>query len=302
MFFPIERIILEGPDLSGKTTLYNKIHKLSNYKWNIQDRSSISMVLNTQMYDRDSYVQIENCKKELANMNVIQVICLPSWDVISQRYSDRGDEIHDFMSLREVYKRFEKISEELKHRTNVCIINTEDTDLAAKALIAAFIEMESCNINRLSSIIMKNVASTDSNEIRGLNFCLMDDGKFADCDSSVLNYEKEKDYYVEIIGEFENKIDKELEGKNEYSRIEDITSRRFIYTGNSCISCIHFLARDNVGYFDCFLRSSNVLNTLKYDLNFLYVLCKRICKKLNFNNDVVMNITLNSAHILSNVK
>jgi hypothetical protein len=301
MLFPIERIILEGPDLSGKTTLYNKIHKLSNYRWNIQDRSTVSMVLNAQMFNRDTYFQIENCKKELANSNVVQIICLPSWDVISQRYSERGDEIHDFMSLRDVYQRFENIADELKNRTNVLIINTEDTDFAAKTIVRLLLEREYYTLDNISKIVMQNVSSTNENEIRGLNFHIMDDGTFSNCDESVLKYEKEKDYYAKIIREFEDKINKELEGENEYSRIEDAASRRFIYTDDSCISCVHFLIRDNVGYFDCFLRSSNVGTTLKYDLNFLYILCKRVCKKLNFNSNVIANITLNSAHILSNV-
>ena len=40
---PINQIILEGPDLSGKTTLYNSIHKLTGNKWNIQDRRNASL-------------------------------------------------------------------------------------------------------------------------------------------------------------------------------------------------------------------------------------------------------------------
>ena len=32
-------ISIEGPDCSGKTTLYNNLHKQINFKYNIQDRS-----------------------------------------------------------------------------------------------------------------------------------------------------------------------------------------------------------------------------------------------------------------------
>ena len=48
--FPIEKIIIEGPDLAGKTTLYDKMHKISKYRWNIQDRSALSMLIYAKMY------------------------------------------------------------------------------------------------------------------------------------------------------------------------------------------------------------------------------------------------------------
>ena len=35
-------INIEGPDCSGKTTLYNRLHKETNFKYNIQDRSCMS--------------------------------------------------------------------------------------------------------------------------------------------------------------------------------------------------------------------------------------------------------------------
>jgi hypothetical protein len=51
--FELSDITLEGPDLAGKTTLYNKLHKETNFKWNIQDRAEISMAIYSEMYGRD---------------------------------------------------------------------------------------------------------------------------------------------------------------------------------------------------------------------------------------------------------
>ena len=53
--FPIEKIIIEGPDLAGKTTLFSKIHELTQYRWNIQDRSALSMLVYAKLYDRDTF-------------------------------------------------------------------------------------------------------------------------------------------------------------------------------------------------------------------------------------------------------
>ena len=58
MRFPTQQLVLEGPDLSGKTTLYNMLHKATGYRWNIQDRSSLSMVVFAKLYNREAFEEI----------------------------------------------------------------------------------------------------------------------------------------------------------------------------------------------------------------------------------------------------
>ncbi len=48
-----KNINIEGPDCSGKTTLFNQIHKETNFKYNIQDRSCMSMYVYSKLYERD---------------------------------------------------------------------------------------------------------------------------------------------------------------------------------------------------------------------------------------------------------
>ena len=88
---PIDYIFLEGPDLSGKTTLYESIHKLSDYRWNIQDRSALSMLVHARYYERDTFRHVEQLRSELFNLNNLTILLLPKWDVIIKRFSDRGD-------------------------------------------------------------------------------------------------------------------------------------------------------------------------------------------------------------------
>ena len=50
----LNNVTLEGPDLSGKTTLFETIHSTTNYRWNIQDRSELSMLCYAEMYGRNT--------------------------------------------------------------------------------------------------------------------------------------------------------------------------------------------------------------------------------------------------------
>ena len=79
-----------------------------------------------------------------------------------------------------------------------------------------------------------------------LAFTIYDDGKFENVDSNILKYEPEAEYYEKIFTSLHNKITAELDGKNEYSRREDHSSRRFVYTNDSCISFIQVTVRDDV--------------------------------------------------------
>ena len=109
--FPTNYLILEGPDLSGKTTFYANLHRASGYKWNIQDRSCMSMLIHARQYDRDSAVYEENFKLELLNLNNRFVIMLPDFNDIVIRYSMRGDEIQSLDDIKGLYKEFEKYAE-----------------------------------------------------------------------------------------------------------------------------------------------------------------------------------------------
>ena len=84
--FPIEKIIIEGPDLAGKTTLFNKMHEISKFRWNIQDRSALSMLVYAKMYERDTFHLVENLKKELFNLSNQIILLLPPFEVLAKRF------------------------------------------------------------------------------------------------------------------------------------------------------------------------------------------------------------------------
>jgi hypothetical protein len=298
---PINYIFIEGPDCSGKTTLYEMIHKESGYQWNIQDRSALSMLIHARYYGRDTFNHVEQLKKELYNINNQLVICLPDWPIIVDRFQKRGDPIQNITSLRKIYDLFEEAVEEFQNYANVTIIRHEIDKHTVKDLVAWFKYFENRSLNDLQTYVLQTVAASDKKEVLGFNFVHYDTGDFNDVDKQMLLYEKEKDYYQKIETAVFDKIKSEMKGENEYEREEGLDSRRFIYTDDSCISLAHFLVRD--GHMDAkfFLRSSNVKDTLRYDLNFVKHLTGEVFRyfKCDRQGDhCKIEVVINSGHVI----
>ena len=296
---PIDYIFIEGPDCSGKTTLYEKIHKKSNYKWNIQDRSALSMLVHAKYYERDEFRHVEQLRNEINNLNNIILILLPEWDVVFDRFQKRGDEIQNFISLKKIYSLFKEAAEELKGYPNVIVLNKEVNDLTVDYLIKTLREYETPSTEKIQKECLQSCFSKEGLENIGLNFTLYDDGSFDDIDEGDLLYEEEVDYYQDIMIQLKNKINNELAGKNPYNRKETKFSRRFIYNSDTCISLAHFLYREEG--LDCkfFLRSSNVKDTLYYDLNFMKYMSSEVYKTIGAQGKFCrMSFTINSGHVL----
>ena len=297
--FPINQLILEGPDLAGKTSFYQALHKKSGYKWNIQDRSALSMLIYAKLYNRDTFIEVERLNRELKNLNNVYVILLPPWDEVGRRFNDRGDEIQNLASLRKLYDLFAAAASELESYPNVIVIRSKDTLGWVENVIKSVVGIEISTPSSIASYVFNFAKASDNFEATPVNLTFYDDGNFKHCDMSVLEYEKEREYYEKIQRSVFKKIADELEGNNEYNRKESIESRRFIYTDNSCISFAQFIARDNI--LDCHyvLRSSDTKNTLKYDLPFLYILSSKVYDQLGITNfKCRIRINFNSAHII----
>jgi len=298
---PIDYIFIEGPDCSGKTTLYEMIHKETCYKWNIQDRSALSMLIHARYYGRDTFNHIEQLKRELYNLNNQLIICLPEWKVIVDRFQKRGDPIQNIHSLKKIYHLFQEAADEFQNYPNVTVIGKVVDQQLVKGLVNRYHEIENDSMCNLSNAATQMAALKSGNEVLGLNFVHYDTGDFSDVNKSMLNYHKEKEYYHKIECAVFDKIKAEMRGENEYERQEGLDSRRYIYTDNSCISLAHFLVRD--GHMDAkfFLRSSNVKETLLYDLNFIKHLTAEVFRYFKCDREAnycKIEVKINSGHIL----
>jgi len=297
--FPINQIILEGPDLAGKTSFYNELHRLSAYKWNIQDRSALSMLIHAKFYNRDLFVEVERFNKEIKDLNNMYIILLPPWDEVARRFNERGDEIQNLASLKKLHDLFTEASNELESFPNVIVIRSKDTKSWAEQTVKSIIAYEMTPIDKLHEHAFMFAKVSQNFDANHINLTYYDDGQFVLLNKDVLQYEPEKKYYVGITTQMLGKIEQELTGNNEYNRKENINSRRFVYANESCISFIQYTFRNDL--LDCHFvfRSSNTKDTLAYDIQFLYWLTSKVYNMLKIENKWVrMRVNFNSAHVI----
>ena len=297
LVFPVKNLFIEGPDCSGKTTLIKKIHKLTDFRWHIADRSQISRKIFAEIYDR-SLTYADHLHLEMCDLNNQYIILLPDWNVIKERFKERGDELHTLASLRVVYDKFQETATQLLQCPNVTLFQQSDTDDIAIRAASYFDIIERPVLKELSINVHDFVKQTRDREALPLQFTIYDDGKFEEADSSILSHPDEGEYYQMIYNSLMNKIKNELAGKNEYNRVESLDSRRFVYTGDMCISFIHANKRDGIIDFNVVIRSSNVRDIFEHDLRFLYFLSSSCYTKLKGTSKMRMRFNFNSAHIV----
>ena len=202
-----------------------------------------------------------------------------------------------------MHKLFSDAAEEFKNYPNVIVIRNKDTLSYVDSVIRKIITSEMTRIFDLWEPVYEIARSSKNCESHNSQITFYDDCEFKDIDMKVLEYEPEKEYYSLIKEKILTKIQDELKGKNEYDRKEDISSRRFVYADTTCISFAQFMIRNEV--LDCHfvLRSSNTKDTLKYDIQFLYILCKCVKDLLNINPVACrIRVNFNSPHVIISKK
>ena len=294
--FPIEKIIIEGPDLAGKTTLFNKTHEISKFRWNIQDRSALSMLVYAKMYKRNTFHLVENLKQELFNLNNQIILLLPSMEVLAERFQKRGDPIQNLFSLRQLHKLFTEFAEEYGSLPNVTVIKKEIDDHDCKSIVERYLEMEQhTSIHQFPAMCVNSANTQNNKEVVGLRLTYFDDGQFTDAIPKLMGFKGEKEYYLKIREKLHYKM------MQNHADGQDASSRRIIYHDDSCISLAHFLIRDQIFDAKFFLRSSNVKDTLKYDINFIHFLTSQVYQHYHCKQPVKIEVTLNSAHICDRI-
>ena len=299
IYFPTTSLFVEGPDCSGKTTLIKNIHRLSKYRWHIQDRSHLSRKIFNDLYCRNNDNDNFNFHLEASNLNNRFIFLLPALDEIVRRFNERGDDIHkDVESIEKVYDAFKSEVSNISGYPNFIFCFSSDIDSKIESIVSSIKKFETFGIVEISECV-KDFVRFNRNESYPLSFTIYEDGKFDDSGLKLMSYGPEREYYDTIYRTFHNKITSELEGKNMHNRRESQSSRRFVYTDNSCISFIQAAIRYNVLDFNVVIRSSDVENTFSHDLAFLYYLAGSCFERFSeFCDKVRMRFNLNSAHII----
>ncbi len=299
MRVPVNYVLLEGTDLSGKTTLYNSVHKSTGFEWNIQDRSALSMLCYARQYGRDPHRWREQLREEINNLNNRLVVLMPDKDTILSRLAARGDEFQDEKSIVRLRDIFEEEVSFIAQYPNVLVVQTI---MGQQDLTDHVVGWIRGSVER-SPASLADAARAHAYASGGETFQLHVDVNlgvgFHERNPSCLEVEEERKYYSRIRSAFTDKIRKEKLGINEYNRVQRESSRRFIHAEDTCISLLHAMVRHDRLHVTAVLRSSNVVKTLRHDLDFLYLLAEDAHRMIGVApvRESVLHLSIQSAHL-----
>jgi hypothetical protein len=271
---------------------------MTDYSWNIQDRSALSMVVYARQYNRDVSAWRRVLWENLNDLNNRTVILLPSWNTLENRFDSRGDEIQTRESLRELFEIFQEETDLVRGLPNVLVF--DDVIANPKDVCDELYNCENVSIQSMGKILSDHVLSSGKKELSPVTFSLTG-SSFQGVDPKIMRHPSERNYYSKIMSGVLKNIKDELCGDNEYELPQDIdTTRRFIFTQDSCISYIHTMVRNGVMNVHVVCRSSDVVNTFPHDLIFLHYLMFQVHQQLGLDLGMMwtMRVTLNSAHIV----
>lgn len=300
MKVPVNYILLEGTDLSGKTTLYNSIHRNTGFEWNIQDRSALSMLCYARLYGRDPVRWREQLREEINNLNNRHIVLMPDEATILTRLADRGDEFQDAQSIIKLRGIFEEEVALISGYPNVLVVRTPmgHQDLADHCIRWVRESMER-STKQLADEVQAHAEASGGETFR-LSVDLNLGSGFPERNLACLDVEDEREYYSRIRDAFSEKIMSEVRGSNEYRKEQDERSRRFVHAEDTCISLLHAMVRQRKLHMTAVLRSSNVVKTLPHDLDFLYLVTQDAIREIGVarNLESVIHLSIQSAHLV----
>lgn len=307
----IRNITLEGTDCSGKSTLYNNIHRATKFKWNIQDRSQLSMLCYARQWGRDA--DAARWRRELndflLDLNNRIVVLLPDFQVTAQRLQARGDEFQDIESLRILHGIFKEETALIDTRPNVLVVRDALGPIELSShCVQWLMRPDHLNLLGVAAEVRRLAEASPGREARGCRFQLsVEPDEFSVADAAPMRHPPEEVYYSRILASVLQNIEDELAGRNEYcSKQDPYTTRRFIFTQDSCISLVHTMLRGSELNMRVYCRSSNVEDTFHHDLQFIYYLYSRVYSRLAARMGwskpargvFTINVEMGSAHIL----
>jgi thymidylate kinase len=305
------KVCIDGVDCSGKTTLWNAIHKISNYRWKLEDRSFVTMVVYARHHGRkkanDYHRQLI---RDVSNLNNKYVLINPKWDLVEKRFKVRGDDLHSLEDLKKIHSHYQDVINEVSKFPNVYVLDSSEDVLESAKKIASWLEdQENSSIDKIVDMIQKHAAASKNNETSPMTFSFVESGDFPEHDQRILDVNWVKERYPsikpatvvefnEMVDKFFQTVDDELKGNNIYNKPQSSTSRRFVFTQDACVSFMQAMHRDNMLKFYVSCRSSHVLDVFPADIRLIYHMCKGAYDRLGLEKGtrVLFEFTLNSAH------
>lgn len=293
---PFERIVIEGPDCSGKTSLVESLKHALQYRYNVQDRSNLSMYAYDILYDRNTLQQNkENWQIEINNQNNLVILVLPSIGELHARFEKRGDEKQDRQSLTKLHEIFKNIYNHYGKRRNFICVSRGKSDTDEIIKIISCLENQTHENFPLVECIRHSMKYEACNI--SFNFTDKEINDNASRLLKTLAHPLEGEYYVSIFDKLLEKIRFERAGWNKYDSEQDDFSRRFVFSDEDCISFLHVRKIDNQLYFDAICRSTNAVKN-SCDIEFI---CNFACYVNDVftvpANKIIVNVRMNCLHV-----
>lgn len=290
MRLPTKQIVLEGCDLSGKTTFYSDFHKETRFEYDVRDRGPISRVVYSQLYGRDHIHEHTAANRFLDDLNNVVIFLSPAWNLVSSRFDQRGDEMHDRESLQKTWQSFRSIATGLEHHPSVIRFDDIPDPVIARDIIRS---RESITTAKIAEYAQRALESTARNESLNMQFEII----VADSDDpgpgSLLVPGEEK-YYTDLRNDLISRIRSEIDINDQTS-----TSRRFVTTNASCISYVRFIHREDEDVLDLVCRSTNIPKNLKTDLDAIIHIAFQAQEQAQCpRRNISLRVKLNCAHII----
>lgn len=314
MEFETLKVCIDGVDCSGKTTLWNAIHKVSDYRWKLEDRSFVTMVVYARHHGRrkakDYHRQLI---KDLSNLNNKYVLINPSWDLVESRFKVRGDDLHSLEALKSIHAHYSDVISEVSDFPNVYVLDsTEDVFDSSKKIAQWLNSQEESSIDKVVDLVQRHASNSINKESSPLSFSFVEDGSFPQHEPEILDpsWVKERfpavkpatvEEFNEMSEKFLETLRNELNGINMYGKPQTLSSRRFIFTQDACVSFIQAMYRDDMLKFYVTCRSSHVIDVFPADIRLMYHMCKNASDTLNIKKDskVLFEFVMNSAHVVA---
>ena len=293
---PIRYMLLEGPDCCGKSTLYNNVHKVTKFQYNIHDRSCLSMLCYARLYNRDVEVHRARLNEELCDANNYFVVLMPPLDVVLTRLRSRGDEFQDEKSIVSLYEIFAEETSKVAHLPNVLLVkeNMPPQELAGHvALEASYYAARSPE--EFGKVVRQWTSLSDSGEVQ---FRVSFDVSPGVRNEGIMSHPHEGEYYRQILNDCQVIFDKEIAGDNPYGVPQGKDSRRFYYSSDSCISSVHCLPRGDTFKVIATLRSTDSERNGSPDLQFLEHLSTVLQARHTWSTTKIsLDVRFNSLHV-----
>lgn len=110
-----KRVYIDGPDLTGKTTLIANLNKITDYQYYIGDRSPMSCYVYNKLYNRNAEINKEILNYLNSCTETIIVLIHDDFDLLKERYNKRGDELQTVESIKIINKLYTETLSEINN-------------------------------------------------------------------------------------------------------------------------------------------------------------------------------------------